>query len=390
MRIMYVAHERNLGGASKSLVTLTEEMKERGHEITVVIPFKSGQVYAKLKENGIDVYRIFFGWWMMPRNWNGIMKLAFRFLHGVQGIAVKKIARLAEKKQIDVIHSNSSAIDAGACAARRAGVPHVWHFREFGDLDYNLEFLKGKKKSCAFVSETPGKAVFISKNLREYYRDEIDDKKSTVIYNGIAEQFLQDKYGQTKNIPREEVTFLIAGNLHPGKHQELALEAGRKLLEQGVTNWKLLIAGAASQRKDSKEFEESLRDYAKEYLADKVTFLGRVTDMPKLRSRTEVELVCSGMEAFGRVTVEAMMASNPVIGADTGATPELIDDGENGYLFESGNAGSLAEKMLKFIENPQEMVRMGKNAYRYAKENFPSARNTERIEQLYKELITEN
>ena len=77
MKILFVAHERNIGGASKSLVTLAQELKARGHQVTVVLPIKTGQVYAALKSSGIEVKHVFFGWWMEPAGWNPLMKFAF-------------------------------------------------------------------------------------------------------------------------------------------------------------------------------------------------------------------------------------------------------------------------------------------------------------------------
>ena len=56
MNILLVAHERNLGGASKSLVTLATELRNRGHKIIVVLPFRSGQVYQKLTRLQISVF----------------------------------------------------------------------------------------------------------------------------------------------------------------------------------------------------------------------------------------------------------------------------------------------------------------------------------------------
>ena len=73
MNILFVAHERNLGGASKSLVTLAYELQKQGNKVVVVVPFKSGQVYAKLRELQIPVYKVFFGWWMMPSYWTFIL-----------------------------------------------------------------------------------------------------------------------------------------------------------------------------------------------------------------------------------------------------------------------------------------------------------------------------
>lgn len=381
MNILLLAHERSLGGASKSLVTLAEELRERGHYVLVVVPFKRGQVYAKLKELQIPVYNIFYGWWMMPSYWNPLLKVLFWVLYMTEPIPVARIAKAAKKNHIQIIHSNSSTIDIGARVAKKAGLPHIWHFREFGDADYQLEFLKGRKKSCQFVQNSESHVIFISKALRRYYEQEISDDISHVVYNGISDDFLSEKdYIEAK----EKVIFLISGNLHRNKGQDTALEAGKLLAENGNIDFELWIAGKASAMSDSKKYEMELREYAGKYLSSNCKFLGFVSDMKKLRQQTDVELVCSGKEAFGRVTIEAMMAGNPVIGTDTGANPELIKDKVAGRLFYKGNAADLADKMRWFMEDRQNISKCGKAAYSFAKEQFLSCRNTEAVEEIYK------
>lgn len=383
MNVLLVAHERNLGGASKSLVTLADELRKKGNKVVVVIPFKSGQVYAKLKELQIPVHKIFFGWWMMPSYWNPILKCVFRMLYATEKIPAVRIARLARKENIQIIHSNSSAIDVGALAAGMAKLPHVWHFREFGDMDYQLEYLKGRRKSCQFVSEVKGKAVFISNNLREYYREDIPDEKCAVIYNGISEDYLCAKE-YTK--AAFKVVFLISGNFHRNKGQDTALQAAKLLRDKGFDCFELWIAGQASAMSDSKRFEQELREFADHNLKDHCRFLGFVSDMKGLRRKADVELVCSNREAFGRVTVEAMMSGNPVIGTDTGANPELIEDQKNGRLFQNGNAQDLAEKMQWFLENPEYIEKCGREAYTFSK-RFLSSVNTDNVERLYREVV---
>lgn len=230
MNILFVAHERNLGGASKSLVTLAEEMQKKGNKVVVVLPFKSGQVYSKLKCSGIPVYKIFFGWWMMPSYWNLFLKAAFWILYVTERFPAARIAKIARKEEIQVIHSNSSAIDIGAVAAKLAKLPHVWHFREFGDVDYQLEFLKGRKKSCEFVTKYGGKIIFISNNLREYYKKEIPDRICQVVYNGVSEEFLSPK---NYILTTDKIIFLISGNLHRNKGQDIALQAVKVLKDMG-------------------------------------------------------------------------------------------------------------------------------------------------------------
>lgn len=389
MNILLIAHEKNLGGASKSLITLAGELEKRGNKVIVITPFKTGAVYKELREKQIPVYAIFFGWWMMPKEWNLLMKIAFRILYKFEIFAVSRIVKIAKKCNIQVIHSNSSVIDVGAKAAKKLGIPHVWHFREFGDLDYRLEYLLGKEKSCQFVNSVDGKEVFISKRLYSHYKEWILPEKCKVIYNGIAEQFLFDKYGEGIKEPDMDkpITFLMGGNLHRNKRQDLAIEACEILCKNNCNNFKLIIAGASSSMADSKKYEQELKERVKKNgLQEKIEFTGFVQDMLSLRKNADVEIVCSSMEAFGRVTVEAMMASNPVIASDSGANPELIEDNKNGLLFREGNAEELAAKMKVYLQDPELIQNMGIYAYNYANKKFPSSINTMHLEELYMEL----
>ena len=120
---------------------------------------------------------------------------------------------------------------------------------------------------------------------------------------------------------------------------------------------------------------------------DNVELAGFVSDMNALRRRSDVEIVASTMEAFGRVTVEAMLSGNPVLAADSGANGELIENGRTGWLFETGNEQALADKMLMVIENKSTIRIIGKNAFHAAVLKYLSHRNTQEIENLYMKII---
>ena len=381
---MIIAHERNLGGASKSLVTLASEMQRKGHKVIAVVPFKSGQVYRKLLELGILTKKIFFGWWMMPEYWNVFMKIAFRILYALEWIPQKKIEKIVKQENIQIIHSNSSAIDIGARVSAKTCVPHVWHFREYGKDDYRLEFLKGRKKSIAYVNNSDSQVVFISKDLRNYYSD-ICDEHCQVIYNGISKEYLNEKKYQIAG--KQKVIFLIAGNMQRTKGHMTALKAAKLLLDEGISNFELWIAGGVAATQDSRNYAKEIKQFVDDNLGEHCKILGSVSDMKSLRAQTDVEIVCSNREAFGRVTVEAMMAGNPVIGADSGANLELIIDGINGELFINGNAQKLANKMQLFIQEPVKIVACGKKARAYAEKFYTSEKNTQNIEELYYSLL---
>ncbi|MBQ6886187.1 MAG: glycosyltransferase family 4 protein [Lachnospiraceae bacterium] len=391
MNILMITHEKNLGGASKSLIVLASELQERGHTVIVVTPFCFGSVYNELRKNGIKVYGVLYAWWMMSIDWNIAIKIGFKFLYHLSIFPILKLEKIVKKHNIQIIHSNSSVVDIGARVADRMGIRHVWHFREFAELYYHMEYLQGKKKSFEFLNRVNGRIVFISKNLRDYFSADIRQDLCQVIYNGIAETYLIDKYSSIldkKEKSRiENVRFLIAGNFHRNKRHDLVIQAFYILQRRGYKNFKLIIAGAIAANKDSQNYEQGLRKMAEEKIPDKVEFRGFVEDMISLRKCTDVEIVASNLEAFGRVTAEAMMASNPVIGSKSGATPELIEEGKNGLLFEQGNAEDLADKIEFFLKNTVAIQEYGSVAYAYAKEHFVSKKNTENVENLYCTLI---
>ena len=100
MKILYIAHEPKLGGATLCLITLVEEMKKKGHQVYVVVPFRNSPVAKTLKEKGITVKTIFFGWWMMPSYWNMVLKLIFIILYIFEFIPVLRIVHFIKKYNI--------------------------------------------------------------------------------------------------------------------------------------------------------------------------------------------------------------------------------------------------------------------------------------------------
>lgn len=96
-------------------------------------------------------------------------------------------------------------------------------------------------------------------------------------------------------------------------------------------------------------------------------------------------VLASRTEGTPRVLVEAMAAGKPVIGSRVGGIPELIEDGVNGYLFDSENHTMLAEKMRLLLGNPGLIEQMGEASYRIAQERYMPDRYIE----LYQNLISE-
>jgi glycosyltransferase involved in cell wall biosynthesis len=95
--------------------------------------------------------------------------------------------------------------------------------------------------------------------------------------------------------------------------------------------------------------------------------------------QADVVLMCSSHEALGRVTIEAMRAAKPVVGARCAGTVELIREGFNGLTYAAGDAAELAEKIRYLHDHPDHARRMGANGQQWAAARFTEAQYGEGV-----------
>lgn len=380
MNILYFANESRLGGANLSLLGLLDEMAGK-HNVSVVVPIKEGYMVEELRQRKIPVYYRHSFWWLLAPakspTITAFKKMAYKILCLNNYLCAWSLRKVVKNQNIDIIHTNSSVLNTGGILASITGRAHVWHIREFGQEDFGFFSVWDYDRLCRFMNKHSDKVIAISQAVGRKFQDRISFEKLEVIYNGVGEENI----GYKSDIKTKEMTieFLIGGRVSPEKGQDEAIRAISVLVNAGYRNLHLSIAGPG-------DVSQLVQLVTEEGIAAYVSMLGTVKDMAGLRRRMDVELVCSACEGFGRVTAEAMMNSNPVIGANTGATPELIQDGENGYLYQKGCVEDLAQKMKIFLDNPEKIRLLGKVAYERSTKLFTRKQNAEEIERVYREI----
>lgn len=377
MRVLMLTHEKNLNGASKSMLNLIDELK--GYvSFFVVCPFRNGPVVAALQERGIKIFFHDCKRWMRrePKSrikWFGVRAKWVIYNQFRNVLAAEHLKKKIRNLDIDIIHSNTSVINIGGILHKMTGIPHIWYIREFGKEDFGLNYLCGEAETYQYIGKRADIVITVSNALNKKVSQLIPNTSLRTIYNGVGNENIIDRKFSRKT----EYSFLVTGTLQPGKGQDVAIKAVRELQNRGYHNFKLFIAGSGNV-----EWLKALSADCE----DAVVFLGRVENMVELRQHMDIEIVCSKSEAFGRVTVEAMMGAMPVIGADTGGTPELIKDGETGLLYRQGNTKALADKMEFFLNNPNAIETMGLAAQKYAVQEFSIKRCAVEVYEAYKTL----
>lgn len=374
MKILLIGHECEVNGASRSLLNIADELIRRGHAVYVLTAFGQGAFYDALRKRSIElIVHPYFRWSERRFPIYKYIWQSMKWMLKNRGKSIntaREMAKFVEKEEIDIVHSNTSVINIGGLISKYSGVPHVWHIREFGDIDFDMYPLIPRLWYYDFMNRYSDCFICISKAIYNHYKA-LDSKKKKIIYNGIDAKAVIPLQKKNKKV----VTLLIAGMLHEAKGQDEAVQACAELIKRGIRCFELLIAGAG-------EVYFSIP----EEVADYVRLLGRVENMPELRSNVDIELVCSRAEAFGRVTAEAMLGGIPVIGSNRGGTPELIQNGITGFLYERGNTMQLADRLETLINNAELRTKMGIAAQKYALDHFTIKRCVDQIEEVYKEL----
>jgi glycosyltransferase involved in cell wall biosynthesis len=154
--------------------------------------------------------------------------------------------------------------------------------------------------------------------------------------------------------PHNRPLLLIMANLSPHKGQETAIRAVARLRQRGI-DVQLWLAGA--DRSPDKTYEPLLSSMATELgVRDRVTFLGFRNDGPDLLRAADIVLLPSTSEGLPLTLLEAQACHVPVIAAPTAGIPEIIEDGETGFLAPARDSDQYAAIIEALLQQP-EMAR---------------------------------
>lgn len=158
-----------------------------------------------------------------------------------------------------------------------------------------------------------------------------------------AKQSLFEKF----NIPQSKKRIGCVGRLDPKKDQFTLLKSFQSILKE--TDWNLIFIGDTTFQ-EGDEYATALRLFVNEnQLADRVFFIPYQENIHAIYESIDLFVLPSISETFGTVTIEAMAHGLAILGTNSGATPELLNQPER--LFEPQNVTELATKMLELINN---------------------------------------
>ncbi len=134
---------------------------------------------------------------------------------------------------------------------------------------------------------------------------------------------------------------------------------------------------------------EVARQLAKELnIEEKVLMLGNQKHIAELLSMSDLMLLVSEKESFGLVALEAMACGVPVIGTHAGGIPEVVVDGETGYLCEVGDVDCIADKAIELLTDHDRYERFSTSGMKRVKDVFCSKLIVAEYERLYEQMLS--
>jgi len=273
--------------------------------------------------------------------------------------ARKQLRHIFRAQRPSFVHSNSAVLTVGAEVAASQAIPHLWHLREFGDLDYGLQWFVPRAYHQRLLHRAAA-VICVSRAVAEHY-DVAGWSKTHILYNGVM---WRNKMGflNSEKSAHEPFRFGCVGMLSDAKAFDLAIRALSRCSDE---HSELLIFGDGPEHMRSK----LMREAAACGVSHRVKFKGFVPDSREIYRQMDCLLVTSRNEAFGRVTAEGMAYGVPILGRNSAGTAELIENGVDGLLF-GGSEVELAMMMQDIPRNFCHALKRSEQGLRKARAMF--------------------
>jgi N-acetyl-alpha-D-glucosaminyl L-malate synthase BshA len=307
-----------------------------------------------------------------------------------------KLRDVAIEQSLDLIHVHYAIPHAVSAYLAREMLRKERHLPVVTTLHGTDITLVGRDPSflsiTKFSIEQSNAITTISKYLKQATQDEFCiECPIEVIYNFIDADYYRREPDESlkKSIaPNGEKIILHVSTFRPVKRITDCIKMIAKMRElEGSTGnslgVKLLMCGDGPERADAELLAWKLG------VEESVIFAGK---QPQAQIRdylsiTDLFVLPSETESFGLVALEAMACQVPVIATRVGGLPEVVIEGETGFLFEIGDVQGMAETALRVLNDENEGRRLGERGREIALANFTTEKIIPQYEALYRSVV---
>lgn len=287
-----------------------------------------------------------------------------------------KLSRLMKKYRAKKVHLNDYynmvGIVTKAIAPSFNLVTHIRKLPDSFPIVLNKIWLALNAK---FSESTICVSLAVKKQLGKHY-------PSVLIYDGISSE---EQYPPRESFNRNpsEIRLLYLGHFIPGKGQDYALEAFRRVFMR-CKDLRLRFVGGDLGLQKNKKFRESLQKKTLAWGIDNVVeFKGFSHDIEKEIKEADIMLNFSESESFSFTCLEALYYGTPLIASDSGGPAELFEHKHSGYLVRNKDVDAMAEAILFLAESPDERRKYSMQSRQYSRKKFSDSKSYRKLRNIY-------
>lgn len=361
--ILYLSTSSGPGGAERVISNLSASLDPARFRAILCL-FRPGWIQTHTESRAVSTYVIpthgMFDWrWML------------------------RFKRLLKAEHVDLIHAHEfDANVQGTLVAVLSGIPVVATVH-----GKNYFWEKGRRRLAYRWVSRRATMVAVSQDLKHFLVEKvgIDPGHVKVVYNGVDALPQIDssdirKCREELELPSGSQIVGVIGNLYPVKGHQYLIASIPSVLAK-CPNTTFIFAGRG-------QLEAELRSQALQLGVDeRIRFLGLREDIPRILSILDVFVLPSLSEGLSMAILEAMIAGKPVIATNVGGNPELVEDGETGYLVPSQNSQTLADRLITVLTNRDRALKFGTTGQRHAQGRFSLQTMVHEYQALYDQCI---
>ena len=386
IKIVRVIARLNMGGPALHVAYLTEGLRKLGYDTTLVagsLARGEDSMAFVADAHGVEIVRID----ELGREISPLRDL----------MATIRLARLIRKERPQILHTHTAkAGTVGRVAALLAGsrrppiVVHTFHGHVlrgyFGPLRSRFFRLLERwlaARTTALIAVSP------------QVRDDLvalgvaHKDRFVVIRLGIElderiapEQNGRDESRRYLGIPGDRFAVGWIGRMTAVKRTDDVLVAFKRLRESGVDAVLCMVGDGP----DRPGLEQRAHDLG---IARHTLFLGYQEDVAQFYAAFDALVLPSGNEGTPVSVIEALAAERPVVATRVGGVPDVVRDGEDGFLVEAGATEELADRLTRLAHDPELRARMGKHGRDRVLPRYAVERLVADVDDLYRSLLSE-
>ena len=358
-KLLLLHSSNDLYGASKIFLQLIDLLTKNGFDIHVILP-EQGMLDDFLIKKNIKIVYVELG--VFRKKYLNPSGLINRAVANVKAIAF--LSNYIKDHSIDLVYTNTSTILCGGIAAKKNGIPSLFHIHEIPTGNKLYEFFSGK-----IINRISNKVLTVSNSVKKHWLKYIDDKKIERIYNGI----IFSKTNSLIKLEKDQDDFVITSvaRIIPYKGHGYLIDIADELIKKS-TKFKFLIVGdtLSSYVSYEKSVKQKVIDLG---LENQIKFLGFRNDVSSILKQSDLFIhPAISPDPLPTVLFESLYNNLPTAATNLGGAIEILDNGNNGLLIPSDDPKKAADLINEYCSNTKLQKKHLENSKKNFKTNFSS------------------